>query len=99
MQIISYKTIKIAKGKYGNAASQLDVWYRAAKSASWQNLAEVRQTYPDAGSAGNFTVFNIKGKQYRLIVGIDYGQRKIYIKYFLTHAEYSKDTWKNDPYY
>lgn len=99
MQVISYKTIKSAKGKYSNAAGQLDTWYRAAKSASWQNLTEVRQTYPDADSVGNFTVFNIKGKQYRLIVGIDYKQQKIYIKHFLTHAEYSKDKWKNDPYY
>nr|WP_146136537.1 type II toxin-antitoxin system HigB family toxin [Aphanothece hegewaldii] len=23
----------------------------------------------------------------------------IYIKYLLTHAEYDKDNWKNDPYF
>ena len=23
----------------------------------------------------------------------------IYIKYILTHAEYDKDEWKNDPYF
>jgi hypothetical protein len=25
--------------------------------------------------------------------------RKVFIRGFLTHAEYSKDKWKNDPWY
>jgi mRNA interferase HigB len=36
---------------------------------------------------------------YRLILSIDYEAQVAYFKYFLTHAEYSKDNWKNDPYY
>nr|WP_232225275.1 type II toxin-antitoxin system HigB family toxin [Dactylococcopsis salina] len=39
----------------------------------------------------NFTVFNIKGNRYRLIVGIDYKKQIIFIKYVLTHAEYDKE--------
>ncbi|NJR32800.1 MAG: type II toxin-antitoxin system HigB family toxin [Chamaesiphon sp. CSU_1_12] len=35
----------------------------------------------------------------RLIVGIDYERQVVYYKYFLTHADYSKDKWKNDPYF
>ncbi len=42
-------------------------------------------------AVGNFTVFNIKGNTYRLIVSIDYEDGTIYYKYFLTHAEYDKD--------
>jgi len=42
---------------------------------------------------------NIKGNRYRLIVGIDYKKQIIFIKYVLTHAEYDKEAWKNDPYY
>ncbi|MCA2723131.1 MAG: type II toxin-antitoxin system HigB family toxin, partial [Microcystis sp. M048S1] len=30
---------------------------------------------------------------------IDYQKRLIYIKYVLTHAEYDKEQWKNDPYF
>ncbi|MEG3979486.1 type II toxin-antitoxin system HigB family toxin [Microcoleus sp. T3B2] len=48
---------------------------------------------------GGFTVFNIKGNNYRLIVSIDYESQLIYIKYILTHAEYDKEKWKNDPYF
>ncbi|NEP83137.1 MAG: type II toxin-antitoxin system HigB family toxin [Okeania sp. SIO3B3] len=46
---------------------------------------------------GNFTVFNINGNRYRLIVSIDYKRQLIYIKYILTHGEYDKEYWKNDP--
>jgi mRNA interferase HigB len=55
--------------------------------------------YRNAESVGNFTVFNIKGNKYRLIVSMDCEGQLIYIKYILTHAEYDKDNWKNDPYF
>jgi len=47
--------------------------------------------YRDAEAVGNFTVFNLKGNKYRLIVGIDYISRTVYYKYLLTHADYDKD--------
>ncbi|WP_017746578.1 type II toxin-antitoxin system HigB family toxin [Scytonema hofmannii] len=37
--------------------------------------------------------------KYRLIVDIIYPEATIFIKYVLTHAEYDKDKWTNDPYY
>jgi mRNA interferase HigB len=59
----------------------------------------VQVFYPKAEAVGNFTVFNIRGNRYRLIASINYVQQVIYIKYVLTHAEYDKDGWKNDPYF
>ena len=35
----------------------------------------------------------------RLGTRIDYESQVAYFKYFLTHADYSKDEWKNDPHY
>jgi mRNA interferase HigB len=60
---------------------------------------EVQAVYPKAEAVGNFTVFNIKGNKYRLILSINYEQQIIYIKYVLTHAEYDKENWKNDDYF
>ncbi|WP_442941125.1 type II toxin-antitoxin system HigB family toxin [Nostoc sp.] len=34
-----------------------------------------------------------------LIASINDEKQVIYIKYVLTHAEYDKDSWKNDPYF
>ena len=70
-----------------------------ALGTEWKNLADVRLFYPSADRVGNFTVFNIKGNNYRLITSIIYSAQRIYIKYVLTHAQYDKDKWKNDPYF
>ena len=62
-------------------------------------LVDIQNIYANAEAVGNFTVFNIKGNNYRLIVDIIYSKQRIYIKYILTHAEYDKDKWKNGPYF
>lgn len=77
----------------------IEAWYTVVKKAKWKNLEDVRKIYRDAEAVGNFTVFNLKGNQYRLIVGIDYVSGTVYYKYLLTHADYNKDKWKNDPYF
>lgn len=99
MHIISRKRLLEASQVYPNLEIPLDNWYRVAKSSSWSDINEVCQVYPSADAVGNFTVFNTKGNDYRLIVDIVYTTQRIYIKYILTHAEYNKDKWKNDPYF
>ncbi|NES93174.1 type II toxin-antitoxin system HigB family toxin, partial [Okeania sp. SIO2B9] len=84
---------------HSNSSDTLDNWYKVASKANWSNLIEVKSVFPSAEAVGNFTVFNIKGNKYRLIVSIDYQRQLIYIKYILTHAEYDKEYWKNDPYF
>jgi mRNA interferase HigB len=85
--------------KYSDVSEQIERWNYTVEEAEWQNLEEVRQVYRDAEAVGNFTVFNTKDNANRLIVGINYRKQIIYYKYFLTHAEYDKDKWKNDPYF
>jgi mRNA interferase HigB len=48
---------------------------------------------------GTLLYSSLKGNNYRLIVDIVYLAQRIYIKYVLTHADYDKEAWKNDPYY
>jgi mRNA interferase HigB len=99
MHVISRKKLREFAERHADILTPLDDWYKIAKVAQWKNLTEVRQFYPSADLVGNFTVFNIKGNDYKLIVSIDYQKQIIYIKYVLTHAEYDKDKWKDDPYY
>ena len=47
----------------------------------------------------NFTVFNVSGNNYRLIALVDYQYQEVYIRHILTHAEYDKQNWKQDPWY
>jgi mRNA interferase HigB len=99
MHLISIRNLRVDSARYPDVKKQVDDWYATVKKTSWENLEDVRLIYRDAEAVGSFTVFNIKGNAYRLIVGIDYENQTVYYKYFLTHAEYDKDKWKNDPYF
>ena len=95
MHVISRRRLKEAATRHGDLECPLDAWFRIAKKALWRNLAEVRKTFSSADSIGKWTVFNIKGNQYRLIAEINYVFGRIYIRYVLTHAEYDRGGWKS----
>lgn len=99
MHVISRKILRDFCQRHSDSCDALYAWYRVATKAHWQNLTEVQEQYLQAEAVGNFTVFNIKGNQYRLIAAISYATQRIYIKYIMTHADYDKDRWKNDPYF
>ncbi|MFB2979824.1 type II toxin-antitoxin system HigB family toxin [Microseira sp. BLCC-F43] len=99
MHVISYRRLREYGKTHSDCQEALDNWYKVAQKADWSSLVEVQSVFPSAEAVGNFTVFNIKGNKYRLIVSIDYERQLIYIKYILTHAEYDKENWKNDPYF
>jgi mRNA interferase HigB len=94
LHIISRKKLKEAATRHGDVEAPLDVWFRIAKRASWQNLADVRKTFASADLVNRSTVFNIKGNRYRLITQINYKFQRVYIRHVLTHAEYDREVWK-----
>jgi mRNA interferase HigB len=99
MHVISYRRLREYCEKHADSCKPLDNWYKLAVRAEWSNLTEVQSIFPKAEAVSNFTVFNVKGNKYRLITSIDYEKQLIYIKYILTHGEYDKEDWKNDPYF
>jgi mRNA interferase HigB len=99
MHLISIAKLRDDAARHPDVIDAIETWNALVKEAQWKNLEEVRQVYREAESVGNFTVFNIKGNAYRLIVGINYTRQVVYYKYLLPHAEYDKDKWKNDPYF
>jgi mRNA interferase HigB len=99
MHIISYRRLRAFGELHADCRDVLDNWFKVVSKANWSNLIGVQSIFPQAEAVGNFTVFNIKGNKYRLIVSIDYEKQLIYVKYVLTHAEYDKEKWKNDPYF
>ena len=99
MHLISAGKLKEASATYPGVDEVIKNFYKKVENSAWQNLIDVQKDYRDAEAVGNFTVFNIKGNRYRLILDIDYEEQVAYFKYFLTHTEYDKEQWKNDPYY
>lgn len=94
MHIVTKKRLREFASMHADAAAPLRAWSTLAQAARWGSIAEVRATYPHADFVHPYTVFNVKGNTYRLIVKIEYRFARIYIKHFLTHAEYDKEEWK-----
>jgi mRNA interferase HigB len=99
MHLISVGKLSEAATQYPNTVETVKNFAKKIENSNWENLIDVQTDYPSAEAVGRFTVFNIKGNKYRLILSIDYESQVAYFKYFLTHADYSKDEWKNDPHY
>jgi mRNA interferase HigB len=74
--------------------SAISEWHKVAKSSAWANLVDVRKVYPHADFVDPYTVFNIKGNAYRLIVKIEYRWQMIFVKHLIPHAEYDRGEWK-----
>jgi mRNA interferase HigB len=95
MHVISRKTLKEAVARHADLDGPLDAWFRIAKKVLPRNLPDVRKTFSTAEAVGKWTVFNVKGNQYRLITEFNYHHGRIYIRPVLTHAEYDRGGWKS----
>jgi mRNA interferase HigB len=99
-RVISVKRLREFWQRHPDSERPLRQWYRTAMKANWRRIEDVRATYPHAdpvvvASGRTVTVFNIGGNKYRLVVDIFYQVEVIYVCAVLTHAEYSKDRWKD----
>jgi mRNA interferase HigB len=96
MRLISKKNLLSAIEPYPDAQSAIESWYQLIKNNDWQSKEEMRNGYSrSVDEVYGYTIFNIKGNRYRLIVEIKYRSRIIFFKKFLTHAEYSKINWND----
>ena len=99
MRVIKPATLRGYWGKHRSARRPLEEWLVKAQAARWRSIDDVRKTYPHADAASvasgaTVTIFNIKGNAYRLITAIHYNSGIIFIRDFMTHAQYSKSQWK-----
>lgn len=99
MRIITVSTLRAHWQKHPDAKAWLTTWILITRKANWVSLVDVRKTYPhadpaNAASGAVVTIFNVCRHKYRLIVAIHYRSKRVYVREFLTHAEYSKNHWK-----
>ena len=100
MRIIPRKRLREFAQRHPDAAVAVEKWERLVGEGKWQNLQEVRRVFPHAdavtmASGSTVTVFNICGNKYRLIAALHYDRQRVFVLRFLTHAQYSKDSWKD----
>lgn len=94
MNVISKRGLRQRAARFADAQSALQVWFDTAVEAEWRSLEDVRKSFPSTDMVGDLAIFNIRGNNYRLIVRMVFRYQRIYIKEFLTHAEYGKGGWK-----
>ena len=94
MNVICKRTLFAKGARHADAKVSIQYWFDVARAAAWQNLEDVRQDFPATDIFGKLAIFNIKGNRYRLIVRMEFQRRRVYIKEFLTHAEYDRGGWK-----
>jgi mRNA interferase HigB len=94
LHVISKSAWRAAVAADHTLEGAISEWHKVAKCATWASLADVRKVYPHADFVDPYTVFNIKGNAYRLIVKIEYRWQMIFVKYLIPHNEYNKGAWK-----
>ncbi len=76
-------------------------WVKVLRPVEWDSCAELGRTFPSADlvtvkSGRKVVVFNVAGNEFRLVCVVHFNTGLVFALRFLTHAEYSKDTWKNE---
>ena len=95
VNVISKRGLRrLLKGKSQDVSEEVAIWFKTAMAARWDNIQDIRQSFPDADQVGQVLVFNIRHNRYRLIATVFYRSRTIYIKALLTHKEYDREDWK-----
>lgn len=94
MHIVSHKAIRLFSREFPDARAPLDRWYRVAKRADWESFADVQQSFNTADFVAPHIVFDIGGNKYRLVAGINFRKRVLFIRDIMTHKEYERGAWK-----
>ncbi len=96
MRLISKKNLLTAIAPYPDTQTPIESWCKLIKDNDWESLEDLRKGYSRlVDEVYGYTIFNIKGNSYRLIVQINYKTKIIFFKKFLTHGEYTKINWSN----
>jgi len=99
VKVIKPATVHLWARKHPTAASSLAGWLALVKAAKFKDFVALRQVYRSAdlvqvASGRNVIVFNISGNNYRLVAAVHFNTQRVFALRFMTHAEYSKNQWK-----
>lgn len=102
MRIIKDSRLREFAKQYSRASSSLKIWRALTKGAVWKSFEDVKKTFRSADQmtfpdGHRIVVFNIGGGAFRLVTAIHFNRGIVYIRKFLTLAQYSREDWKNDP--
>ena len=90
-RIVAKRTIREFWEKHNDSKDYLETWYETVKGARWEKPSDIQEFYATVSILKNSrVVFNIKGRDYRLVAKINYRKQWLFIRFIGTHTEYDK---------
>ena len=94
MKLIFNKALREFAALHADAQQPLQDFRRKIEKGTFAHFAELCVVFPAVDKVGERYVFIIGGNKYRLVAGIDFSRRMLWVKAGLTHGEYEKGVWK-----
>ena len=94
MRVIALGTLKAfldSNPDYADAREPTMAWYQQVRAADWNTPAKVKRAIRTASVLKDGrVVFNVAGNKYRIVVGINYPYRVVYIRFIGTYKQYDR---------
>ena len=99
MHVISKKRLREFWERHPVSEEVLRRWFKVVDKAHWERWPDLKATFPRAdlvtvASGTRMAVFDVGGNDYRVVARVLFGFGRVYVRSVMTHAEYSKDRWK-----
>ncbi|MFY9261224.1 MAG: type II toxin-antitoxin system HigB family toxin [Gallionella sp.] len=91
MHIISIKMLREFWQKHPEAEKVLRAWHTVVEHTEFMDFNHVREFFNTADYVSPYTVFDVGGNNYRLVVIVRYRFKKVFVHKVMTHREY--DNW------
>ena len=91
MHVISIRMLREFWLKHPTAESVLREWHTVVENTDFRDFNHVREYFNSADYAAPYTIFNVGGNNFRLVVIVRYSFKRVYIHKVMTHREY--DDW------
>lgn len=90
MHIISIKTLREFWQKHPQAEKVLREWHTSVENIDFKNFHHVCEVFSTADYVLPYTVFDVGGNNFRLVVLVRYRFNKVYVHRVMTHREYGE---------
>lgn len=91
MHVISLKMLRDFWHKHPEAEQPLRHWHTVAEHSRFTDFADLRRSFGSADYVPPYTVFDVGGNNYRVVVVVRYRDGKMFVRWVMTHREY--DSW------
>ena len=91
MHIISIKMLREFWRKHPEAEQVLREWHSVVERIEFRDFNHIREVFNSADYVPPYTIFDIGGNNYRLVVIVRHRFKKVFVHKVMTHREY--DDW------